>query len=141
MLSILWTTIIAAFIMVVVFELDILLPGFLGSNTLTEYTCAVAMEIISLAVIPLSLSLFKWKYVAQQLRSKKELALLSWGSMRLVLLCLPILLNVLFYYAFLNPAFGYLAIILSLCLFFVYPSPTRCAAETRDEDDNGFSTE
>ena len=133
--SILWATILVVLILAVLFELDILIPGFLSGSPMTEYTCAVVMEILTLVAIPLSLSLFKWKSIALQLRSKKASALLCWGTVRLTLLCLPILLNVLFYYAFLNPAFAYLAIILLLCLFFVYPSQTRCDAETREVND------
>ena len=37
------------------------------------------------------------------------------------------------FYIYMNPTFGYLAIILLLCLPFVFPSQSRCIAETTEE--------
>ena len=48
-------------------------------------------------------------------------------------LCLPMLINTFMYYQTMSPAFGYMAIILVLCLFFVYPSIGRCIEETSEE--------
>ena len=46
------------------------------------------------------------------------------------MLCLPMVLNVFFYYAFGDVAgFYYLAIILALSLFFVFPTKKRCEHE------------
>ena len=39
-------------------------------------------------------------------------------------------LNTVLYYLFMNTTFGYMAIILAICLPFVYPSEARCEAET-----------
>ena len=56
--------------------------------------------------------------------------LLVWGSVRLMLLCLPMIANIFFYYAFGDAvSFFYLAVILALSLFFVYPSKKRCEHE------------
>ena len=44
-------------------------------------------------------------------------------------LCIPMVASILAYYLFVNPTFYYLALILAICLFFVYPSADRCARE------------
>ena len=46
------------------------------------------------------------------------------------MLLLPLWADTLLYYLYMNTTFGYLGIILVLCLPFVYPSESRCEAET-----------
>ena len=53
-----------------------------------------------------------------------------WGIVRLCLLNVPMVINLVCYYLFVGAGFGYLAIILFLSLFFVYPSLSRCYNET-----------
>jgi hypothetical protein len=45
-----------------------------------------------------------------------------------------LLANTLLYYVFMNTSFGYLAIIILLCMPFVYPSKDKCMAEAFMED-------
>ena len=73
------------------------------------------------------MKLFKLRAVAKRLRTPQ--ALLCLGSLRLAMLTVPMVVNTLLYYLFMNVAFGYLAIILALCIFFVFPSMSRCEAE------------
>ena len=61
--------------------------------------------------------------------SLREKALLRWGSLRMLMLCVPMVINTLCYYLFMNVAFAYMAIILFICLFLVYPSLDRCYSE------------
>ena len=68
--------------------------------------------------------------VHRALNDQKAVALKKWGLLRLLLLFLPLLADTLLYYIYMNPTFGYLGIILALCLPFVYPSESRCIAET-----------
>ena len=42
--------------------------------------------------------------------------------------------NTYLYYMYMNPTFGYLAIILLLTLPFVMPTESRCIAETTEEE-------
>ena len=53
--------------------------------------------------------------------------------MRLLILEVPMVSNTYLYYMYMNTTFGYLAIILLLCLPFVFPSLNRCLAETSEE--------
>ena len=113
---------------VVLFETDLLPCGVLrGQQVDFEFVAAVAMEILTIAFIPLALKLFKLRAVAKRLRTPQ--ALLCLGSLRLAMLTVPMVVNTLLYYLFMNVAFGYLAIILALCIFFVFPSMSRCEAE------------
>ena len=57
----------------------------------------------------------------------------KWGMLRLLILEVPMVIDTLLYYIYMNTTFGYLAIILLLCLPFVFPSLNRCLAETSEE--------
>ena len=87
----------------------------------------------TILVIPMALKLFSLKAIRRKLLTEKGDALLFWGTTRINMLCLPMLINTFMYYQTMSPAFGYMAIILVLCLFFVYPSIGRCIEETSEE--------
>jgi hypothetical protein len=59
--------------------------------------------------------------------------MLKWGIIRLLILEVPMLIDTLLYYIYMNTTFGYLGIMLLLCLPFVFPSVGRCLAETSEE--------
>ena len=56
-------------------------------------------------------------------------ALLRFGMTRLLALCLPMVINTILYYLYMNVAFGYLAIVLLLALTFIVPTKARCESE------------
>ena len=130
MLFTLWGMVFAAAVIIFVYETSLSQPGNLADNKRIEYICAVGMELIALGSIPLALRLFKFKYISSDLTKRREQALLQWGMLRMLMLCVPILSNTLLYYLFLNPTFAYLALIHAICLMFVYPTMDRCVAET-----------
>jgi hypothetical protein len=123
------TPIIICAVLVVLFESDLLLSGGCTENKSLEFLVLSIMELITICLIPLSLRLFRFGKVRKALAEKKAEALISWGVLRLGLLSVPMILNTLFYYLFMNVAFGYMAIILFLCLFFVVPTMDRCQSE------------
>ena len=126
----LWGMVFAAAVIIFVYETSLSQPGNLADNKRIEYICAVGMELVALGSIPLALRLFKFKYISSDLTKRREQALLQWGMLRMLMLCVPILSNTLLYYLFLNPTFAYLALIHAICLMFVYPTMDRCVAET-----------
>ena len=129
----LWMVLALALIVVVLFETDVLMFGYYaGSGQQAEFLLTTIMELLTLAVIPLALKLFKFKRVHADLVSRKAEALRKWGLLRLLLLLVPLLVNTLLYYAYANVAFGYMAIILVIVLPFVYPSMQRCQSETEE---------
>ena len=129
----LWTVLALALIVVVLFETDVLMFGYYaGSGEQAEFLLTTMMELLTLAVIPLALKLFKFPRVHADLVSRKAEALRKWGLLRPLMLLVPLLVNTLLYYAYANVAFGYMAIILVIVLPFVYPSMERCQSETEE---------
>ena len=97
-----------------------------------EFVLTTLMELLSLAAIFVGLRMFKKKRIHDDLTTRKAPALRFWGLVRLCVIGLPLSLNVLFYYLFMNTTFGYMAIIMALCLPFVYPTLNRCLTETEE---------
>lgn len=131
--------VLLALLLVALYELEILEPTNLASDEMLVFVISVVMEFVTIVVIPVALKMFSLKFVRRKLVCHKGDALLWWGTARINLLCLPMLINTFMYYQTMAPAFGYMAIILFLCLFFVYPSKGRCVDET-EEQNNGHET-
>ena len=125
---------VLAAIIVVVYETNILSHGGNVLSKESEFINVAIMEVATLACVFLALRLFKFKQIHQALVTEKAPALLKFGIIRLILLELPMLSNTLFYYMYMNTTFGYLAIILLLCLPFVVPTMNRCIAETTEDE-------
>lgn len=117
-------------VLVVLFETDVLPSGLMATEKQTEFLLTTLMELLTLASVYMALRLFKFEKVHQELVTRKADGLRRWGLIRLAILLLPMPLNTVLYYLFMNTTFGYMAIILAICLPFVYPSEARCEAET-----------
>lgn len=129
-----WTDLTVTAVMAVLFETEVLSTGLLaGLSPNTELVVTTLVELLSLLLIPVSLKMFKFKPVRQDLVQRKEQALRKWGVVRLGVLFSVLFVNTLLYYIYMNTAFGYLVIITLLCLPFVYPSRDRCLTETEEE--------
>ena len=125
-----WAFIALAALIVVLFECEILLPGGLKLGEQAQFVVLSLMEVATLAVIPSALYLFKMKTVKRQLTDKKWEALKRYGTFRLTLLGVFLVLNTLLYYITgLNVAYGYMAIIVLIVMPFVFPSKSRCLDE------------
>lgn len=126
-------SIAVALIIVLLYETEILLPGALALNNRLCFVVATIMELLTIAIIPFALRLFKFRKVNGKL-TESEITrwdnLLKYGSVRILLLAIPMIINVVCYYLFTLTAFAYMAIILFLCMFFVYPTVDKCIAET-----------
>ena len=134
-LMLVYTLLVAvALVIVLLYELDVLEAGTLVDSKQTEFVAMTTMELTSLAAAFLGLRLFKFPKIHESLVTQKEPALLKWGMLRLLVLEVPMVSNTYLYYIYMNTTFGYLAIILLLCLPFVFPSVNRCMAETTEEE-------
>ena len=122
-----------ALTIVALYELDAMASGTLATDKQTEFVAMTTMELISLAAAFLGLRLFKFHKIHAELVTRKEPAMLKWGVLRLLILEVPMVVNTFLYYIYMNATFGYLAIILLLCLPFVFPTLQRCLDETTDE--------
>lgn len=125
-----WIPIVLSAIIIVSGELDIIPNGILANDKQVEFVIMSMMEILTIIAIPVALKLFKFKAIANKLASDTLLHFERWGIVRLCLLNVPMVINLVCYYLFVDAGFGYLAIILFLSLFFVYPSLSRCYNET-----------
>lgn len=135
LLAILWTSVLLTVLMVVVYESHWLLEGGWADRPAWQFGWQILMELVTIAAIPLALFLFRIKCVRKRLVEGRGNALFKWGCIRLLMLCVPIVLNAILYYQFMAVAFGYMAIILLLSLFFVYPSKARWEQELADLDE------
>ena len=118
---------------VALYELDVLESGVLADSKQTEFVAMTAMELTTLCAAFLGLRLFKFPKIHADLVTHQEPAMLKWGILRLLILEVPMVVNTYLYYIYMNTTFGYLAIILLLCLPFVFPSLNRCIDETTEE--------
>lgn len=124
-----WLPVAICLAIVALYEAEMLLPWALKADKVADYYAAIVMETVTICLIPLALWMFREKHVAQRLKTGHGDALLRWGSLRMALLTVPMMVNTFLYYQFLNVAFGYMGIIGLLCLVFIYPSRSRCEQE------------
>ena len=130
-----WAALTVTALIAVFFETELIDSGLLaGLSSKTELIITTFFELLTLLIIPLSLKLFKFKRVHNDLVQRKETALIMWGCGRLGMLSVMLIANTLLYYVYMNTAFGYMALIVLLCMPFVYPSMNRCLSETTDEE-------
>lgn len=120
--------------LVVLYETDTLLPGAFAGMGNEGFIVLALMELATICLIPLALRLFKFKAVGGKLVASGAKSLLVWGSLRMAMLCLPLVANTLLYYLFMDVAFGYMALICLVCLTFIYPSAARCANEVGGDE-------
>ena len=128
--------IVIALVIIVLFETDVLPTGIKADDKQSDFVLTAMMEIISLGAAFFGLRLFKFKAIHNDLVSRKETAMWKWGMARLIILEAPMVINTLLYYIYMNTTYGYLGIMLLLCLPFVFPSTGRCLAETTEEEVN-----
>ena len=117
--------IVCALLLVVAGETGLLPTGTLSDQKSAEFVVLSVMELLTICIIPLALRLFKFNAVKRRLTT----AAVTWSLIRMAMLQVPMIANVLLYYLFMNPAFGYMAIILFLCMFFIVPTQSRCESE------------
>lgn len=89
-----------------------------------EYTVLTVMELLTVCLLPLALKIMGTKRVKESAR-KSDRKYTAIAAARLAMIGVPIIINILFYYVFMNVAFAYLAIIGTVCLAFVYPNRGR----------------
>ena len=121
-----------ALVIIVLFETDVLPAGVKADDKQSDFVLTALMEIISLGAAFLGLRRFKFKPIHNDLVNRKATAMWKWGMARLIILEAPMVINTLLYYIYMNTTFGYLGIILLLCLPFVFPSLSRCESEVNE---------
>ena len=108
---------------------------FDDSSRQTMFIVSTLMILLTIGLLPLSLRLFKFKRVSTDLQQRQAVALRQWGTIRLCTMGLLLVVNTLLYYLFgLESTYGYLAVVVLLCMPFVIPTKGRCEAEVQRED-------
>ena len=75
---------LVGFLLVLLYETEILEPTNLAGDVTLVYVITVAMEFLTIVVIPLALKLFSFKAIHRQLVTRKGDALLPLGTARLL---------------------------------------------------------
>lgn len=133
LLTVFMSFILATIIIIVLHETDIVLNGALTGNNNSEFIVLTIMELLTIALIPISLKLLKTKYVRKDILNSPGKNMLKWSMLRLCLIGIPMIANLLLYYSYMSVAFGYMAIIGLLCMFFIYPSMDKCTNENTED--------
>lgn len=127
--------IVFSLLLVVLYETELMIPGALRLDTNIQFIALTVMELLTIAVIPAALYLFKIKRIHADLMETPVPSMKHYGTIRLLMLGFPLVANTDLYYMSMNPAYGYMAIILLLVLPFVYPSKARCEMETGNDEE------
>lgn len=114
-----------AVVVAALYELDILPSGVLADRPQDEFLCTIAMELVTIVFIPIALRLFKTKDVDRRLDEGDIKTFKTWSIVRILMITVPLLMNTLLYYIFMNTTFGYMALILLICLPFIYPATRK----------------
>lgn len=120
-----WGTVAVPLLIATIYECDVLPTGVFAGKAQEEFLAVIIMELLTIVMIPLALRLFKAKDVERKVAEGDTLALRRWGALRILMITVPLLLNTIGYYLFMNTTFGYMALILLICLPFVYTSPKK----------------
>ena len=118
-------TIGASLLLMILFETGVVSGGWLAVERQAEFVVATVMVLVTMGCAPLSLRFLHFKRVADAVNSGRWNVQGNVFIMRLLLLGIPMFTNTLLYYAFVSPRFGYMAIILLLCLLSLYPSDDK----------------
>src|SRR5574344_1932399 len=121
--------ILFALLIVLAYESGLQAQGDFADDKVTQFWLQIVMEFITICIIPLALRFFKFKFVVETIKKEREKSLLRWGIVRMDMLCIPMVANAWIYELTLSPGFGYMAIILFICLFFITPTVKRCEKE------------
>ena len=114
-----------AVVVAALYELDILPSGVLADRPQDEFLCTIDMELVTIVFIPIALRLFKTKDVDRRLDEGDIKTFKTWSIVRILMITVPLLMNTLLYYIFMNTTFGYMALILLICLPFIYPATRK----------------
>lgn len=129
-----YSIVVPAILLVLLFESNVFPTGLYADNKTADFLFTTIMEILTIYCIPLALRLIKDKTMKKYDVPRRMQIYRRKAMLRLLLLGCPLLINTFLYYLFMNVAFGYMAIILFLCLLFIIPTKERQQREARIDD-------
>lgn len=129
-----YSIVVPAILLVLLFESNVFPTGLYADNKTADFLFTTIMEILTICCMPLALRLIKDKTMKKYDVPRRMQIYRRKAMLRLLLLGCPLLVNTFLYYLFMNVAFGYMAIILFLCLLFIIPTKERQQREARIDD-------
>ena len=129
-----YSIVVTAILLVLVFENNVFSTGLYADNKPADFLFTTILEVLTICCIPLALRLIKDKTMKKYDVPRRMQIYRRKAMLRLLLLGCPLLVNTFLYYLFMNVAFGYMAIILFLCLLFIIPTKGRQQREARIDD-------
>lgn len=129
-----YSIVVPAILLVLLFESNVFPTGLYADNKAADFLFTTIVEILTICCIPLALRLIKDKTMKKYDVPRRMQIYRRKAMLRLLLLGCPLLVNTFLYYLFMNVAFGYMAIILFLCLLFIIPTKERQQREARIDD-------
>lgn len=127
-------------LLIILFESETIPTGLLASESSMDFVATTLLELFTLAAIPLALRWMRINAIRQRIQAVRQTdektrihTYTPIAQIRSALLLIPMILNTIGYYLFLSVAFGYMAIIIFLCLPFTYPSQERIIEETTQD--------
>ena len=132
-MSIFWLPIAMALIFTIVCETETVVIDCETTDT-DEFLAVTLMELLTVTLLPAALYMFQTAGIRASLRHNQWKSLKLWGSLRLLMVTMPMLADTLLYYIYMNVSFAYMAIICVISMVFIYPSKTRCDNEISIEE-------
>jgi hypothetical protein len=129
-----YSIVVTAILLVLLFENNVFSTGLYADNKPADFLFTTILEVLTICCIPLALRLIKDKTMKKYDVPRRMQIYRRKAMLRLLLLGCPLLVNTFLYYLFMNVAFGYMAIILFLCLLFIIPTKERQQREARIDD-------
>ena len=129
-----YSIVVTAILLVLLFENNVFSTGLYADNKAADFLFTTILEVLTICCIPLALRLIKDKTMKKYDVPRRMQIYRRKVMLRLLLLGCPLLVNTFLYYLFMNVAFGYMAIILFLCLLFIIPTKERQQREARIDD-------
>ena len=129
-----YSIVVTAILLVLLFESNVFPTGLYADNKPADFLFTTILEVLTICCIPLALRLIKDKTMKKYDVPRRMQIYRRKVMLRLLLLGCPLLVNTFLYYLFMNVAFGYMAIILFLCLLFIIPTKERQQREARIDD-------
>jgi len=129
-----YSIVVTAILLVLLFENNVFSTGLYADNKPADFLFTTILDVLTICCIPLALRLIKDKTMKKYDVPRRMQIYRRKAMLRLLLLGCPLLVNTFLYYLFMNVAFGYMAIILFLCLLFIIPTKERQQREARIDD-------
>lgn len=131
--TIFYTIIVCSAILALLFEFNIFLEGSFTEDKMLEFVVTYVLELWAIASIWLSLRALKMNKIRKWLFSNENeinSKFFYLSLCRLLAMGLPLFINVLCYYLFINTTFAGLVAIHFLALMFVIPSKDNFETDT-----------